>query len=62
MGITFIDLSDIKGKDEYQANLGMKVYGKNGEKHVVEHGGVASHPGDAGMKIIADRIIEKLND
>ena len=47
-GAAFVDLSDLGELDE------MKATG------LFEHKGVAHHPGDLGMKTIADRIIEKL--
>ncbi len=42
--------------------VGDTVYDDDGKAHVVEHDGVAKHPGDSGMQEIADRIIEKLKN
>jgi len=47
-GFEFVQLSDLGYSDENMA------------KGLFEHQGVAMHPGDLGMKRIADRIIEKL--
>ena len=44
----FVELGDLGEQDE------MKAIG------LFEHGGVASHPGDKGMKYIADEIYEVL--
>ena len=38
------------------------VYNSEGNPHTVEHSGVAGHPGNAGMKKIADRIIEVVKE
>lgn len=59
-GVQYISLEKIKDNKDYQAGLGTIVYGDNGEKHIIEHEGVAKHPGDKGMKYIADKVIEKI--
>lgn len=59
-GVQYISLDEIKGNPEYQCGIGTTVYDKEGRPHVVEHNGVAGHPGDKGMRYIADKIIEGL--
>ena len=49
-GISFVELGDLGELDE------MKAVG------LFEHDGVAAHPGDLGMKKIAERIFEKMRE
>lgn len=57
----FVSLEGIASNQAYYRGLGSWVYDAEGNPHLVEHEGVAIHPGDAGMKAIADRIIAVLN-
>ncbi len=59
-GAAFVDLSDIRDVEEYRAGLGTIVEGDDGQDHVIEHEGVARHPGDKGMQVIAERVMESL--
>ena len=59
--VNFVSLENIKGKAEYQAGLGTIVYDKDGKEHIIEHEGVASHPGDTGMTYIAEAVERIIN-
>lgn len=59
-GVRFVSLDEIQGDQEYQCGVGATVFDAEGQPHVVEHAGVAIHPGDKGMRYIADRIIDAL--
>ena len=60
-GADFVSLDGIANNKAYYRGMGSYVYDKEGNPHLVEHEGVAIHPGDAGMKAIADRIINTLS-
>lgn len=59
-GAEYVSLHGIKDNKEYFCGIGTRVLGDDGKEHIVEHDGVAAHPGDKGMKAIAERIIEQL--
>lgn len=61
LGIDFVDLSDLQGIEEYYAGMGSQVWGSDGTIHTIEHEGVAVHPGDKAMAVIADRVLEKIS-
>lgn len=54
-GCDFVNISDLK-KDENQGHIGDIITFSNGTTKTVETGGQASHPGNAGMLAIANRI------
>lgn len=58
-GSTFIDITDLTIK-ENQGAIGDIITADNGTQTTVTSSGVASHPGNKGMKAIADRLIEEL--
>lgn len=60
--IDYISFDDIKDNKEYQCGKGITVYDDKGNPHIVEHDGVASHPNDKAMQLIADRVIEFVQD
>lgn len=59
-GAVYVPLADIKDNPAYQAGLGTIVYGASGEPHMIDHAGVAAHPGDLGMERIAECILSVL--
>lgn len=56
---TFVDLSDVIGKKEYQSLAGSICYLKDGSTIEVSKA-AETHPGDKGMRYIADKVIEKI--
>ena len=58
-GIAFADLSEIRGKEEYQSKEGTVFYEADGTENTVSKE-AETHPGDAGMKYIAEKVIEEL--
>ena len=54
--VNFVSLNEIKGNSEYQAGMGTAVKDKDGNEHIINHSGVAKHPGDKGMAYIAESI------
>ena len=56
-GVDFIDLSDLWDDKSLLCGLGTEVESDDGERHIVEHNGVAAHPGDAYMAEIAGRLL-----
>lgn len=59
-GVEYVSLEGITDNKEYYCGLGTVVYDNEGNEHIVEHSGVAIHPGDNGMQAIADKIIDVL--
>lgn len=60
--VSFVSLAEIRRDNSYSCGMGTIVYGEDGEQHTVEHSGVARHPGDMGMKYIADAVILALQE
>ena len=58
----FVDLSDLRGNDKYVVGMRKIVYGEDGEQHIIEHEGVAKHPGDVGMRAISHKVLEVILD
>lgn len=58
-GSQFIDISGLN-TSENQGYIGQVVTFPDGSSYTVSDSGVASHPGDAGMKAIADKILLEL--
>ncbi|MCR5743410.1 MAG: hypothetical protein K6F92_06805 [Lachnospiraceae bacterium] len=59
-GVDFVDLSVARADSSYQCGMGSIIYDKSGNAHTVNHGGLATHPGDKGHAYIAQGIINYL--
>lgn len=59
-GVEFVSLDGIRDNGEYQCGMGATVYDAEGTAHSVDHGAIASHPGDKGMQAIAEKVIAAL--
>ena len=59
-GVTYVSLDEIKDNSNYYAGIGTAVEDEYGEIHFIEHSGVALHPGDKGMEVIATKIVDAL--
>jgi hypothetical protein len=59
-GCELVDISRYN-KKQYQNKVGNTYVNKNGNTETISSNGVASHPGDLGMEMIANEIISKLS-
>ena len=57
--IKYINIDKYYTDSNIQA-VGNQVYGDDGQYHVIEHGGVANHPNDAGMNAIASELYKAI--
>ena len=63
-GVTFVDVSEFLKdyESKYKSSVGTEVSGIDGQKHSIDNEVVAAHPNDAGMRCIAQIIINKLSE
>lgn len=60
-GAEYVDISIISTDVKYMSYIGAPYIWEDGKTRYIENAGVASHPGDEGMRVIADLIIQQLN-
>lgn len=56
---TFVSIKDLD-VSAYKQTIGGQVYGNDGALHTINNQGVANHPNDEGMRLIAERIYSAL--
>lgn len=61
-GAAFVSLAALQGDASLRAGLGAPVLDGAGNPHPIEHPDVAEHPGDEGMRRIAEAVLEVLPD
>lgn len=59
-GVEFIPLDGIRDNEAFQCGMGTILYDTEGKAHSVDNEAVANHPGDDGMRAIAEKVIEAL--
>jgi hypothetical protein len=62
IGLKYISLKDLWNDEKYMCGIGTKVYSDDGKWHVVEHSGVANHPGDVGHRELALRLMHLMEN
>lgn len=60
--VEYVSLDGIRDNEKYFAGIGREIKDDEGNIYIVDHDGVARHPGDEGMVAIAERIIAVLED
>lgn len=60
-GATFVDITSYARESKYKSALGLKWTDSKGVEHVIDNLGVAAHPGDLGMEMIAKSVLEALD-
>lgn len=59
-GAIFVDITEYAKDDKYKSALGLKWTDSKGVEHVIDNPGVAAHPGDLGMQMIANKVMGAL--
>lgn len=60
-GAEYVDISLVSTDAKYMSYIGASIIGADGKTQYIDNSGVASHPGDEGMRVIADFIIQELD-
>jgi len=59
-GVDYVPLDATFNDPKYRSKIGAVVFDAEGNRHIVNHAGVAKHPGDEGMAFIAEKVLEKV--
>lgn len=59
-GAEFCDITQYARPQEYKSYIGAPWTDRQGVKHTIDSAGRAAHPGDLGMKMIANSVLETL--
>lgn len=59
-GATLVGISDYAQDAKYKSAIGLKWTDSKGVEHVIDNPGVAAHPGDLGMQMIANKVMGTL--
>lgn len=59
-GAIFVDITEYAKYDKYKSALGLTWTDREGVEHVIDNPGVALHPGDLGMQMIAQSVEQTL--
>jgi len=61
-GVDYVPLDETFNDPKYRSKIGAVVFDAEGNRHIVNHAGVAKHPGDEGMAFIADKVLKAVKD
>ena len=62
-GVDFVSLDEArKDPAKYRSKIGAVVFDADGNRHIINHAGVAKHPGDEGMAFIATQVLNAVKD
>ena len=62
VGVPFVSLAALQGDPSLEAGTGAPVYDEAGNSHAISHPDVARHPGDEGMRRIAEAVLEAVKE
>ena len=61
-GADYVSLAEAYDEPKYRSRIGAEVFDAAGGTHIIDHAGVAAHPGDEGMAFIAAKVLDRVKD